>query len=212
MSSRRAVADGCDEAPHLLDRMVGEAAGFVPDLVEERSSVSSGFTVDGVLIAGTVLYRRPNLQGTGSATPVRSSRISRCGSPSSSTSPDADEAGLLEGAPGAAVPLFDGRDAGARPGPREDDLGGEPGKHARPEAAPDQLLLADQEVDPGDAFFRPDDRSPLGVVGHEVRLDHADRPAVELDQVVVASARVPRSTAGSGPRPPRTSRGRATSA
>jgi hypothetical protein len=95
------------------------------------------------------------------------------------------EAGLLERPPRAAIRLLDRGDA--RPCLRsgEDDLARELLQGLRPEAAAGRVLFADQQVDAGEPFARPDDLLPLGVVGDEVGLDQPDGPSVENDQLVL---------------------------
>jgi len=52
------------------------------------------------------------------------------------------------------------------------------------------LLLADEQVDTGDIRLVPDDCLPVRVVVDEIRLDHPDRPAVELDDEVLVRIEV----------------------
>src|SRR5207249_6932460 len=94
---------------------------------------------------------------------------------------DVPEARLLERTPRAPVGRLDRGDHDGRC----DDVPDEAPQDLRPEAVPDQLFLADQEVDAGDVFAELDDRVPLRVFGDEVGLDHPDRAAVDDDQVVV---------------------------
>ena len=101
---------------------------------------------------------------------------------------DVPEARLLEGAPRAAIGLLDGGHARVRLWAREDDLARERLERLRPDAAPDELFLADQEVDAGQPGLGADDRLPVGAVGDEVGLDEAGRPALDDDQVLVGPA------------------------
>src|SRR5207248_9262351 len=80
---------------------------------------------------------------------------------------DVAEACCLEGAPRAAIRLLDGGHARVRLRTREDDLARERLEHVRPEAAPDELLLADQQVDAGQSGLAADDGLPVGAVGDE---------------------------------------------
>src|SRR6185503_18855950 len=98
---------------------------------------------------------------------------------------DVSETGLLEGPPGAAVRLLDGRDDGGRVGAREDDLARELLEHLRAEAAARELLLTDEQIDSGHAVAHLDDLVPLRVVRRQVGLDHPGRAPVHHDQVVL---------------------------
>lgn len=95
------------------------------------------------------------------------------------------KARLLECAPGAAIRLLDGGDDRRDRRVGEDDLGGEPGEHARAEADAGQILVTDQQVDARYALADLDDRVPLRVVRYAVDLDQAYRPSLDDDQVVV---------------------------
>lgn len=103
--------------------------------------------------------------------------------------PDVLEAGLLERTPGTAVRFLDGCDDGVRIGIGEDDLARELRQNRRPEPPADQIRLADEEVDSGDTRADTDDLFPVGMIRHQVGLDHSDRTVVDDDQEV--SSRVP---------------------
>ena len=92
---------------------------------------------------------------------------------------------LLEGTPGAAIGLLHGRDAGVRAESREGDVLYESLEDPRPEPVARELVLADQQIDPGDTLADLNDLLPVRVIGSEVRLDHSNRTAVDHDQVHV---------------------------
>src|SRR4051812_5167972 len=89
--------------------------------------------------------------------------------------PHVAEPCFLEGAPGARVLVVDrGHTRGDR-----NALVDERAQDLRAEAAADQLLLADQQIDSGHALADLDDRLPLRVVAAEICLDHPDVSAVD---------------------------------
>src|SRR4051812_5513651 len=86
------------------------------------------------------------------------------------------EAGFRECPQRARVAWLDARDARNRARAREHDVARERAQHLRTEAAADEILVADQEIDSRDALADLEDLLPLGIVRDEVRLDHPDGP------------------------------------
>src|SRR5207248_1676148 len=85
---------------------------------------------------------------------------------------DADEPGLLEGADRRLVSDVRVGDARLRRRLREDDVAHEGADDPRPEPAPDELLLADEQIDARSPRLELD--RPRIVVLDEVRLDQPE--------------------------------------
>ena len=131
---------------------------------------------------GTVLYRRPNLHAVGYA--GRSSRSAGAGA-LPPRRPGPDEARLLEGAPGAAVPSSTVATQALVPGRAKATSEANRASTRGPRPLPISSSSPIRRSTPATPSSVPTIAAPLGVVGDEIRLDHADRPAVELDQIVV---------------------------